>query len=168
MDTLKASHAESFGWALACCSWRRNEAEDVLQEAYLKVLDGRARFEGRSSAKTWFFSVIKRTASEVARKQKRRDAIRLSVVHDDAPAPMPPDAAAERSDETRQLLNALAQLPQRQREVLHLVFYSDETLKAAAAALSISVGSARTHYHRGKQRLAELLKLEENSCRLTI
>jgi RNA polymerase sigma-70 factor (ECF subfamily) len=53
-------------------------------------------------------------------------------------------------------------LPTRQREVLHLVFYAELTLEDTAIALDVSVGSVRTHYHRGKKRLSVLLCLEEN------
>ena len=122
LETLKNRHADNFGWALACCRWRQAEAEDVLQEAYLKVLDGRARFNGRASARTWFFSVIKRTASEFARKRVRRNVLDQTLDPHDATAPEQPDHLIERSDETRRLLAALNQLPDRQREVLHLVF----------------------------------------------
>ena len=72
LDTLKALHADSFGWALACCDWHRQQAEDVLQESYLRVLDGRARFSGRSTEKTWFYGVIRRVAAEIRRGQARR------------------------------------------------------------------------------------------------
>ena len=45
---LEQLHPASFGWAMACCQRERELAEDVLQTAYLKVLDGRARFDGRT------------------------------------------------------------------------------------------------------------------------
>src|SRR2546425_11212497 len=60
---LEAHHAESYGWALSCCRRRREEAENVLQIVYLKVLGRRAVFDGRSTFKTWLFSVIRRTAA---------------------------------------------------------------------------------------------------------
>src|SRR3954471_23558386 len=62
--SLAELHPASAGWALSCCRWDREEAEEVLQVTYLKILDGRARFGGRSSFRTWLFGVIRRTAAE--------------------------------------------------------------------------------------------------------
>ena len=56
---------------------------------------------------------------------------------------------------------ALERLPARQRETLHLVFYQDLSLREAAEVMSISIGSARQHYERGKKRLREALDKEE-------
>lgn len=61
---LERLHSESFGWALSCCGHDETEAEDVLQTTYLKIVTGKARYEGRSSFKTWLFGVIRRTAQE--------------------------------------------------------------------------------------------------------
>ena len=60
-------------------------------------------------------------------------------------------------ESARQLAACLMLLSERQREVLHLIFYSELTLEEASQVLQVSLGSARTHYHRGKQRLSQLL-----------
>jgi RNA polymerase sigma-70 factor (ECF subfamily) len=163
-EELKVLHTDSFGWALACCAWHRDLAEDVLQEAYLRVLDGRADFNSKSSIKTWFFAVIRRVAADTQRTQKRRSILNLRMVADtlasgrDSVTHTNPMIETLYEDETsRQLQHALMQLPQRQREVLHLVFYSGLTVEEAATTVQVTVGSARTHYHRGKERLLQLL-----------
>ena len=154
---LERNHAASFGWTLACTGWDRSEAEEVLQITYLKALDGSARFGGRSSVKTWFFGVIRRTAAGRRRTARIR---RLALERFQAPQPTPspsPEDATGRSRDRDRLRLALTRLSLRQREVLHLVFYGDLSVHEAARVMGVSVGSARTHYARGKTRLRELL-----------
>ena len=166
LETLRAHHSDSYGWALACCCWESAMAEDVLQEAYLRTLDGRATYAGKSSHKTWFFAVLKRVAADMYRTRKRASAIELQLVENaqatdpDGSGTTTPDTSelVQQCESSRQLREALMQLPQRQREVLHLAFYADFTIEDVARTLGITVGSARTHYHRGKSRLAELLE----------
>jgi RNA polymerase sigma factor (sigma-70 family) len=159
---LEALHPHSFGWALACCGRRREDAEDLLHDVYVKVLDGEARFDGRSALKTWLFGVIR----HMARARLRRDRLRalLGLRHAariDGPSPpaLPDDdaVASDRRDRTRR---ALARLAARQREVLQLVFYHDLTIEEAANVMDVSLGSARVHYERGKRRMASLLAEE--------
>ncbi len=159
IELLAPLHGDSFGWALACCNWQQDMAEDILQESYLRVTDGRARFAGRSTLQTWFFGVIRRVALEQRRRHRRTSTLSLRLLQEnESSIEEPVDASAIYTEEiANQLRIALAELPARQREVLHLVFYSDLTLEEAAQTLQISVGSARTHYHRAKRRMAELL-----------
>ena len=157
---LAGLHEESWGCALACCARDEELAEEALQAAYLRILSGRARFDGRSSLKTWVFGVVRRTAMEEARRRwswraRTSDAEEGTQVADPTPGA---DAAAERSERSAALVAALAGISPRQREVLQLVFYNDLTIEDAAAIMGTSIGSARTHYERGKQALARKLR----------
>ena len=156
---LERHHTESFGWALHCCGRRRDDAENVLQLAYLKVLSGKAVFEGRSSFKTWLFSVIRRTAAGERRADFLR-RLRLSEIpRDHRTATTPPISdSVERDEERDQLRAALENLPARQCDILHLVFYHDVSIADAAGVMGVSVGSARTHYERAKRRVRQLLQ----------
>jgi len=155
---IEELHAASFGWALSCCRRNRQEAEDVLQDVYMKILDGRARFDGRSSLKTWLFAVIRRTAAAHARRGALHDFLLARWARREPDPDRPdPHAAAEQSQAAAALIAALRTLARRQREVLELVFYHGMTVEEAAAALDLSIGSARVHYHRGKQRLLAAL-----------
>ena len=156
---LERLHGECFGWALRCCFGQRTEAEDVLQSAYLKVLSGRARFGGGSSFKTWLLAVIRNTAAD-AERCATRGAVRLceyEAAMETAVNGEVPGAELERREAHTELATALAALPARQQEMLRLVFYHGLSVSQAAEAMGVSVGTARTHYERGKQHLRESL-----------
>lgn len=156
-------HPDAFAWALRCVWGERDEAEDVLQTAYERILDGRARFDQRSSLRTWLFGVVRRTALE----QRRRSWLRLALLRRwfnreeiARPSIDDPDVPLLESERTTRLERALARLSNRQRAVLHLVFYQDLSVAEAASVLGLPVGTARTHYERGKTRLRVLLGTE--------
>lgn len=157
---LERNHRENYGWALSCCSHDPAEAEDVLQTAYLKVLDGKARYDGKATFKTWLFSVIRNTAAEERRRRILHGLllIKYQTNTDHVMGEDHLDEAAYQSQIHTLLRGALAALPKRQHEVLQLVFYHDFSLQEAADVMQISIGSARTHYDRGKKRLRRWLE----------
>jgi RNA polymerase sigma-70 factor (ECF subfamily) len=160
---LEPLHPASFSWALSCCRRDREEAEEVLQASYLKLLEGRARFDGRSSFKTFLFGVIRRTAAE----RRRHSALHALWLERWGRSSEPGGAqvAGEEGpvDRLRRLDAALTLLPRRQREVIELRLQHEMTLEEAADALAISIGSARAHYARAKERLRRLLGEEEGA-----
>jgi RNA polymerase sigma factor (sigma-70 family) len=159
---LASLHSDCFGWALACCRRDRDDAEEVLQMAYLAVLDGRARYHERSAFRTWMFGVIRLTAMTLRRRRWLRRTLLARHAHRvDGPAEDTSlDTDLLQRDRAAVLQRALERLSERQRSMLQLVFYHGLTVDDAAEALGISVGSARTHYARGKARLATLLDSE--------
>ena len=161
---LERLHGSSFGWALSCCRRDRATAEEVLQTVYLKILEGKARYRGEASIKTWLFAVIRKTAIGEHRKRLLR-SLRLSAVPDQTTLRSSfgeePAMAFERSEAQLRFQSTLEQLPARQREVLHLVFYEDLSLREAADVMRISIGSVRQHYERGKKHLRQSLAQTE-------
>lgn len=159
---LERCHSESFGWALSCCAHNRAEAEGVLQSVYLKVLEGKARYDGKAVFKTWLFAVIRNTAADERRRHWLRGfgllkySERVTTTTVESPA-----EALFRTEAQSHVRRALTELPRRQREVLHLVFYHELSLAEAAEIMRVSLGAARQHYERGKKRLRQLLQEEQ-------
>jgi RNA polymerase sigma-70 factor (ECF subfamily) len=162
-EELEKLHSASFGWALNCCRRDQSDAEEVLQTVYLKILEGKARYAGESSLKTWLFAVIRKTAISEYRKKLIRNLVFLAGSEKNEGAAYGDGLTKvfERSELQNQFRLALTKLPARQREVLHLVFYEDLSLSEAANVMGISVGSARQHYERGKKHLREWLSRTE-------
>jgi len=165
-DRLEALHPASYGWALVCCSRNPDEAADVLQGVYVKILSGRAEFNGKGHFKTWLFSVIRNTAIDAYRRNMVKTLGLKRLQHHQITsqaAGCNPAGTVEQDHRQQRITALLKKLPRRQRETLHLVFYQDLTLEETAEVLGISVGSVRTHYDRGKQKLRSLLTKHEES-----
>lgn len=157
--SLEPLHRDACGWARHCCEGSLVDPADVLQIAYLKVIEGKARPRGEGSLKTWWFGVIRLTAKEEQRRRRFRESLagkllRFAPARVDAPGTI---SRLELDESSRELKAALSQLPPRQSEILHLVFYQDLSISEAAAVMGVSLGSARTHYERAKSRLRDLL-----------
>lgn len=157
-QALEQHHRAAYGWALACCSRHPADAEVVLQTAYLKILEGKARYGGSSSFRTWLFAVVRNTASD-HRRREWLNRLRLNRHAESAPPLVAHRFEDEvyRSEVQSLFLRALQSLPRRQQETLQLVFYHDLSLAEAAEVMGISIGSARTHYERGKKQLRRLM-----------
>lgn len=158
---LEQLHDQCFSWALTCTRGRRDEAEDVLQMTYLAIVEGRARFRGASSLRTWLFAVIRNHARSRWRRarQSLRTAVRLASFA--SPEASIADAGSladyQRGQDSARIVAAWRSLPARQREVLDLVFYRDLPLSEAAEVLGVALGTARMHYERGKAALRRQL-----------
>lgn len=155
-ELLKKHHKQSYIWALRCCFGRKDDAEEALQESYLKILDGKAIFNNRSDFKTWLFSVIRITVADFRRKNILEALRRIEInelynlltvkTYKDT------DLVNEEIIFDR-LEKSLSELSPKQELMLRLVFYHDFTIEQSADIMGISIGTARTHYERGKKNL---------------
>ena len=146
---LQELHQESYMWSVSCCNRDKEMAKEVLQTVYLKIYEGKAIFDEKSKLKTWLFAIIKFTSIDFIRKNNLRvenmgESQQFSEM----------DYEKDKEGWFKKILQAL---PGQQREVLTLAFYHDLTLAEIAPLLNISIGTARTHYERGKENFRKQL-----------
>ena len=149
---LEAIHSQLYGWALTRCGFDRSAAEDLMQEAYVAVLSGAARFDNKSTLKTFLFSVVQNLARSRFRQVASR--MRLLTTYTAGAEDQGQDEARVDDRESRQVWKAVEALPARQRDVTELVFCRDMTIEEAATVMGVSVGTGRVHYDRAKKALA--------------
>lgn len=152
---LEALHGQLYGWALSRCGYDDQAAEDLMQQAYVEVLCGRARFDKKSTLKTFMFGIVQ----NLARSRFRRLNTRLRVIDAYAQEQDGSTGSEEDHGNLQQVWAAVESLPQRQRDITELVFVRDLTIEEAAKIMGVSVGTGRVHYDRAKKSLAEKLKV---------
>ncbi|MEE8426917.1 MAG: RNA polymerase sigma factor [Woeseiaceae bacterium] len=154
-SALEAIHSHVFGWALSRCNFDHAVAEDLMQQAYVELLSGNARFDNKSSLQTFVFGVVQ----NLARSRLRRLASRLRLVRHNDYMRAVTTADATDADASSDVWVAVQQLPARQRDIVELIFCRDLTIAEASAVMGVSIGTGRTHYDRAKKALK--LRLQE-------
>ncbi len=162
---VAAEHHDSlYRWALALSRRNPQEALGIVQQTYLEIVEGRANLLAAKDPRAFLFGVAKKIASS---RQRRRSILgRILFLTPPLQADttqQSPENAAALGEDVQQVRAAMAKLPTRQLQVVTLVFMEGLTIEEAATSMEVSVGSARTHYHRAKKRLATLLKEENNA-----
>ena len=155
-SALEAIHSQVFGWALSRTDYDRAAAEDLVQQAYMELLTGKARFDNRSSLKTFVFSVVQ----NLARGRYRRIASRLRLVRSASQSAVDNVVEPVEPAEHAAVWEAVQALPQRQRDIVELVFCRDMTIAAASGVMGVSTGTGRVHYDRAKKALKARLAVQ--------
>ena len=126
------------------------DAEDAVQEAFLKLLNRRGVFQDAEHEKAWLIRVTLQRAADLRRRKARE--IPLDAESESAG----PDPSPE-----TELLSAVRALPERYGAVIHLHYYEGYSVKEIAKLLGLPAPTVGTRLARGRERLRKMLKEEE-------
>lgn len=147
-----------------------HEAEDLVQETYLKAHAAFERFEIREfGIKPWLLKILHNTfLNRQARKRRAPKAVdhqTLEQVHADGDALTPPDLDYERLDE--EVKQAIDQLPPEFRDVLLLWATMEVSYQEIAGILNVPIGTVMSRLHRARQQVTRSLGDFAREQRLT-
>lgn len=136
-----------------------DDANDVVQDTYLRAFAAIRRFRGDAQIGTWLYRITANTASTLVQRRRKHSHDELAG---DASLPddcqeRNPELRAENSDVRAQLLAALAALPTKLRSVVVLRDIYDLPHDAIAEQLGISESAAKVRLHRARLKLREQL-----------
>jgi RNA polymerase sigma-70 factor, ECF subfamily len=131
----------------------RAEAEDVAQEAYLRMFRGLAGFREEARFETWMYRIVANCAVSALRRRGRFGDV-VSDEDLDLPAPEQTEQQTVDSDE---LTRALAELPEGQRVVVILKDVYGLSCREIGDELGVEEGAVKVRLHRARKRLADLI-----------
>lgn len=139
---------------------RSEEAEDMLQNGFIKVFDKISTFKGSGSLEGWIRKVIINEALTYLRKNK---TMKLNVDIDTDKYSLPSSSHAGESMNEKDLLKIIQRLPTGFRTVFNMYAIEGYSHKEIAEALGISEGTSKSQYSRAKVHLQNMLKMEKIS-----
>lgn len=136
------------------------EAEEIVQEALLRLWRQSAKWQPNGQVSTWLHQVAYRLAVDALRRQRPSVAIETveaDLGDDDAPAP---DTRLMRMEEVAAVRAAVDKLPDRQRDALILCHFQELSQAEAAAVMGIGEAAYESLLARGRRRLRVLLSAD--------
>ena len=157
-ETLYRSVAPRLQSVALHCMGRRDLAEEVVQESFVRIWHNASRYEPRLSAPlTWMITITRHQAIDQLRKQRE---LPLSDVQQDALADESP-GADEQLDTARQakaLNQCLEQLEGQQRQTITTAYFHGHSASELAEQLAAPIGSVKSWIRRGMERLRRCLE----------
>lgn len=126
---------------------RLEQAEDLVQETWIRVIERAGQFDGKSRFEPWLFSIARNLAIDELRKRKKGDSGDVPDVA--APETQSPFLAAARSEDAVRLAGALDGLDPIYREALLLRFQEDLSLEEIAQVAGAPVSTIASRIYRG-------------------
>jgi RNA polymerase sigma-70 factor (ECF subfamily) len=157
-ETFRVFYTRTAGMVWAYLARATNDpsaADDLLQEAYFRLLRSTATFESDDHRKNYLF----RIATNLIRDRYRRPRVDAAQLpdHGESDIPSGGDLARETQQRT-DLQRALAQLSHREREMVWLAYGQGSTHQEIAGALGLKTGSIKPLLFRARRKLARILR----------
>jgi RNA polymerase sigma-70 factor (ECF subfamily) len=132
-------------------TWCRNErdAEDITQEACIRLAQGIEKFRGDCAFTTWLYRLVINVAKDWFRKNKRHKGEELTETHANAPE-------GEKQLYTRQMLERVDALPDGEKAAILLVFAEGLSHKEAARILECKESTVSWRIHEARKKLGSL------------
>jgi RNA polymerase sigma-70 factor (ECF subfamily) len=130
----------------------RADAEDVVQEAFIRAFRSIGRFRGDASLSTWLTRIAINLAIRHSNKQRRRATDSLDALDWEEPSEDPP-----RTAHAMAIRQAVADLSPKLRAAVVLFYFEGLSLDETAEALDINRGTAASRLHEARRRLRERL-----------
>jgi RNA polymerase sigma-70 factor, ECF subfamily len=129
------------------------DAEDLAQEAFVRLWRALPLYDGRASFSTWLYVIARNACLSELRRRAIRATAPLDEHGDGAEAASVPAAPVDQRLDCQTLVEAL---PEPQRRIVRLFYLEERSYEQVAGMLDMPINTVRSHLHRARKRLAQL------------
>lgn len=136
-----------------------DEADDIVQEVFVKAYSAFKNFRGDSGVYTWLYRITVNLSLNALRRQKVRDFLRLDelLAPHDSETPTPVEAMEQ--EETQKLIEqAIMQLPEKQKAVFVLRYHEEMPYEQISKILKTSIGGLKANYFHAVKKIGAFIK----------
>jgi RNA polymerase sigma-70 factor (ECF subfamily) len=141
-----------------------DDADDAAQEAFIRALGNLHKFKAEAGVKTWLYRITVNVCLNIQRKKKVRSIFKIFDDNDPRDIPLEkhlPDRDIQIKEFEERFLDALSDLPKKQRETFALRYFDEMSYEEISNVLGTSVGGLKANYHQAVKKLSAFFAKEE-------
>lgn len=157
---LVKTYQERLYWHIRKIVMNHDDADDILQNVYIKVWKNIDGFREDSSLFTWLFRIATNESLSHLQKQRRHSVVSMNEISDYLTDSLESDVYFEGDEIQKKLQLAIIQLPEKQRIVFNMKYFDEIKYEEMSEILQTSVGALKASFHFAVKKIEEFLKEE--------
>jgi RNA polymerase sigma-70 factor (ECF subfamily) len=156
--TLIKKYQERLYWHIRRMVVDHDDANDVLQNVFIRVWNGLENFKEESQLYTWLYRIATNESLTFIENQKKRSAVSLSDVESGLTNKIKADSHFDPNRLEWKLQLGIQHLPEKQRIVFTLRYYDEMPYEEMSRVLETSEGALKASYHHAVKKIEDFIK----------
>lgn len=158
---LVFKYKERLYWQIRNMVLNHDDADDILQNTFIKIYRNINSFKGESKIHTWMYRIAANETFTFLNAKAKRKNISLDDLKTEAVLNLETDVYFEGNAFQLQFQKAIATLPERQRLIFTMKYFNDHTFEELSEIMNTSVGGLKSSYHIAVKKITEYIKTHE-------
>ncbi len=154
------TYQERLYWHIRQMVLVHDDANDVLQNTFLKAWKGLENFRGDAQISTWLYKIATNETLTFLTQKRMRNSVSIDETEDVLMRNMQADSYFDGDEAQLKLQKAILTLPEKQRLVFNMRFYEEMPYEQMSEILETSEGALKASYHHASKKVEEFLKKE--------
>jgi len=150
---LLSLHKERLYWHIRKIVIEHEDADDVLQNTFIKVFENINKFKGNSNIYTWMYKIATNESLNFLGKKSKQLGISNEEWIEKQTAKLESDVYFEGDEMQLKLQKAIATLPEKQRLVFNMRYFEEMKYEKMSEILETSVGGLKASYHHAVKKI---------------
>ena len=159
---LMQTYQERLYWHIRKMVYEHEDANDVIQNTFVKVFKSIKRFEGKSKLYTWLYRIATNESITYLNKKKRKSTTSIDDEEHNLAGRLKADTYFDGDEIQLKLQKAINTLPEKQKKVFNLRYFEELSYQDISEILDTSVGALKASYHHAAKKVEQYLRRIES------
>ena len=152
-NKIVKEYSERLYWHVRRMVNSHEDADDLLQDIFLKIWTALPSFRGEAQLYTWVWRIATNETLNHLRKERVRAALRMQSVDAEMERRIQADPFFNGTEAQRELMKSVARLPEKQRQVFVMRWWDELSYEEISAITGTSVGALKASYHIAQEKV---------------